>query len=87
MSITRTPQPVAVLISGRGSNMRALIQRAHAPNTPYRVAMVLSDKPTAAGLELARDFGIETRAVPPEKGMNRVAYDRELAAAIDDKFD
>ena len=84
MSITRTSQPVAVLISGRGSNMRALIQRVHAPNTPYRVALVLSDKPTAAGLSIARNFGIEARAVPPEKGMSRVAYDRELAAAIDE---
>lgn len=64
--------------------MRALIQRANAPNSPYRVAMVLSDKPAAAGLGVARDFGIDARAVPPEKDMNRVAYDRGLAAAIDE---
>ncbi len=64
--------------------MRALIQRALAPHSPYRVAMVLSDKAAAAGLSIARDFGIEARAVPPAKGMNRVTYDRELAAAIDD---
>jgi phosphoribosylglycinamide formyltransferase 1 len=35
-------------------------------------------------LSIARDYGIEARAVPPEKGMNRVAYDRELAAVIDE---
>jgi phosphoribosylglycinamide formyltransferase 1 len=78
------PQPIAVLISGRGSNMRALAEQARTPGAPYSVALVLSDKPTAAGLATARDFGIAARALPAEKGMDRATYDRGLAAVIDD---
>jgi phosphoribosylglycinamide formyltransferase 1 len=63
--------------------MRVLAERAQAPHSPYRVGLVLSDKPAAAGLNIARNLGIEALAVPPEKGMNRAAYDRELAAVID----
>jgi phosphoribosylglycinamide formyltransferase-1 len=63
--------------------MRVLAERAQAPHSPYRVGLVLSDKPTAAGLDIARNLGIEAIAVPPGTGMTRAAYDRELATVID----
>jgi phosphoribosylglycinamide formyltransferase-1 len=71
---------VVVLISGRGSNLRALINGAQA----YQVALVLSDVPTAAGLSVARELGIAARAVPREGTLDRTAYDRLLADAIDE---
>jgi len=76
--------PVVVLISGRGSNMRALAERSAAPSSAYRVTRVLSDQPLAAGLEVARELGIEARVVPVNATEDRRAFDRRLAAAIDE---
>ena len=84
MSIETAPQPVVVLISGRGSNLRALVERSREPAQPYRIALVLSDKPEAAGLSIARDLGVVSRALPARDSADRIAYDRALAAAIDD---
>jgi phosphoribosylglycinamide formyltransferase 1 len=78
------PQPIVVLISGRGSNMRTLVERSFEPAAPYRVALVLSDKPDAAGLKLAGDLGITTRAMAATKSVDRPSYDRSLAAVIDE---
>jgi phosphoribosylglycinamide formyltransferase-1 len=64
--------------------MRTLAEQARVPGSPYRVALVLSDKVTAAGLGIARDFGIAARAVPADKGVDRATYDRGLAAVIDE---
>jgi len=74
-----SPPSVVILISGRGSNMRALIETAQS----YRVSLVLADVPDAGGLAIARDLGIDARAVPKEKNMDRAGYDRRLAEAID----
>ncbi len=74
-----SPPSVVILISGRGSNMRVLIETAHR----YRVSLVLSDVPTAGGLAIARDLGVAARAVPKETALDRAGYDRSLAAAID----
>jgi phosphoribosylglycinamide formyltransferase-1 len=89
LSSERTPQPIVVLISGRGSNMRALVEHSRAQAGAYGVVRVLSDKPAAAGLILARDLGIAAAAVPASSGAagdpaGRAAYDRRLAAAIDE---
>jgi phosphoribosylglycinamide formyltransferase 1 len=75
-------QPIVILISGRGSNMRALIEQSRSAAAPYAVVKVLSDKPAAAGLEAARNLGIPVQAVPGVPGGDRAAYDRELSAAI-----
>jgi phosphoribosylglycinamide formyltransferase 1 len=75
-------QPIVILISGRGSNMRALIEQSRSAAAPYVVVKVFSDKPAAAGLEAARILGIPVQAVPGTPGGDRAAYDRELAAAI-----
>ena len=75
----RDPKRVAILISGRGSNMRALIERAGS----YEVALVASNKPDAAGLDYARSAGIETWALD-SKGMDKDAFDRKLSAALEE---
>jgi phosphoribosylglycinamide formyltransferase-1 len=79
LSSERTPQPIVVLISGRGSNMRALVEHSRADARAYEVVRVLSDRPEAAGLALARDLGVAAAAVPAS-----AEYDRRLAAAIDE---
>ena len=75
---------VVVLISGRGSNMRALAERSADPAMGYRVAGVLSDRPQAAGLEVAADLGIPARALIPDPAAPRAEYETALAAVIDE---
>ncbi len=77
-------QPIVILISGRGSNMRTLIERSRDAAAPYAVAKVFSDHADAAGLATARDFGIPTQALAADRTMDRASYDRVLAAAIDE---
>ncbi len=55
---------LAILISGRGSNMAALIYAARADDCPYEVALVTGDRPNAAGLDLAEAEGIEVVRLP-----------------------
>jgi phosphoribosylglycinamide formyltransferase 1 len=74
----RDPKRVAILISGRGSNMRALVEQAR----DYQVAMVASNRPNAAGLEWARDQGLKTWALD-SKGVEKEQFDRNLSAALD----
>ena len=73
---------VVILISGRGSNMRSLIEHSRDPGAPYTVCRVFSDKSDAAGLDLARGLGVPAQALPAAKTTDRAAYDRALAAAI-----
>jgi phosphoribosylglycinamide formyltransferase-1 len=73
---------VVILISGRGSNMRSLIEHSRDPGAPYTVCRVFSDKSDAAGLELARGLGVPAQALPAAITTDRAAYDRALAAAI-----
>jgi phosphoribosylglycinamide formyltransferase-1 len=77
-------QPIVILISGRGSNMRALIEHSRAQTSAYSVSVVISDKPGAGGLEAAAHLGIAARAVPAAKGTERTAYDAVLADTIDE---
>jgi phosphoribosylglycinamide formyltransferase-1 len=62
--------------------MRALIERSQKADAVYTVAAVLSDRADAAGLQAARQLGVEARALPRPAGSERVDYDRMLAAAI-----
>jgi phosphoribosylglycinamide formyltransferase-1 len=77
-------QPIVILISGRGGNMRALIERSRDAGAPYTVSKVFSDQPDAPGLELARNLGVPSQALAAVKTADRDAYDRALAAAISD---
>jgi phosphoribosylglycinamide formyltransferase 1 len=73
---------VVVLISGRGSNMLALLDDSRHADCPYSVDAVFSDRADAAGLEAARKQGVAAMALPFAKGSDRRAYDEQLAAAI-----
>jgi phosphoribosylglycinamide formyltransferase-1 len=72
---------VAALISGRGSNMAALVDAAGAPDCPYAIVLVASNDPHAAGLETARAAGIATFA-HSHKGMKRVEHEAVIDAAL-----
>lgn len=72
------PKPVGILISGRGSNMMALVENA---GDAYDVVVVASDKPDAPGLAWARERGIPTFALSP-KGIGKPAYEGALTGAL-----
>jgi phosphoribosylglycinamide formyltransferase-1 len=69
---------LAVLISGRGSNLQALIDAATAPDYPAAIALVLSNRPDAAGLERAREAGIATAVVDHKRFAERAPFDAEI---------
>jgi phosphoribosylglycinamide formyltransferase 1 len=74
---------VAILISGRGSNMTALIEAARADDFPAEIVLVVSNRPDAAGLDRARAFGIPTAVI------DHVVFGRDRAAfehALDQKL-
>ena len=74
---------VGVLISGRGSNMLALVTAARAPDYPAEVALVLSDLPDAPGLDAARAAGVEAHAVDRRAfGRDRAAHEAALHARL-----
>jgi phosphoribosylglycinamide formyltransferase-1 len=74
---------VAVLISGRGSNMAALIEAAKADNYPAAIVLVMSNRPDAAGLARAREAGIATAIVDHRKfGEDREAFEHALDAQL-----
>jgi phosphoribosylglycinamide formyltransferase-1 len=74
---------IVILISGRGSNMEAIVQRCAAEGWPARVAAVLSNRADAAGLAFAAAHGIATGVVDHRAAATREAFDDALAAAID----
>ncbi|MFC7379828.1 phosphoribosylglycinamide formyltransferase [Brevundimonas sp. GCM10030266] len=77
------PTRVAVLISGAGSNMAALIDAAQKPGAPFEVALVISNKPTAGGLAIAQAKGVQTLVVNHRlHGENREAHERAIDAAL-----
>ncbi len=73
---------VVVLVSGRGSNLRALLEAIDAGRCRARVVAVVSDRSSAPALELARERGIATSIVRPKDHADREAWDRALAGAI-----
>lgn len=74
---------VAVLISGSGTNMAALLYASRREGCAYEIVLVASNDPAAAGLELARAEGLATFALS-HKGMDRTAHDAAMDAAIRD---
>jgi phosphoribosylglycinamide formyltransferase 1 len=74
---------VAILISGRGSNMVALIEAAKAEDYPAEIVLVVSNRPNAAGLAHAREAGIETAIVDHRQfGEHRGSFERALDAQL-----
>lgn len=76
------PLPIVILISGRGSNMRVIAERAARGTLPVTVRAVISDRPQAAGLEIAASMGIATAALSPRAFADRAAYDQALLGLI-----
>jgi phosphoribosylglycinamide formyltransferase 1 len=77
-----SPLRLAILISGRGSNMTALVRACLAGAIRAQPVIVISDRADAAGLGSARGLGVETAALPPRPG-DTAAFERAAAAALD----
>jgi phosphoribosylglycinamide formyltransferase-1 len=79
---TRRPLQLAVLISGRGSNMAAIARACAEQRINARIAVVISERSGAAGLETARAMGIHTRTVAWLGAADRLQFERDLEAAV-----
>ncbi|MDE1999763.1 MAG: phosphoribosylglycinamide formyltransferase [Burkholderiales bacterium] len=74
---------IVILISGRGSNMEAIVQACAQEKWGARIAAIVSNKATAAGLAFAAQHGIDTAVVDHKQFDSREAFDAELARVID----
>lgn len=74
---------IVILISGRGSNMEAIVQACEAEQWRARIAAVISNRPDAKGLQFAAARGIPTAVVDHTQYASREAFDAELARVID----
>jgi len=72
----------AILISGRGSNMAALIAAAANPAYPAEIALVISNRPHAAGLQRAHSLGLQTRVIDHKAYATREAFDSAVELAL-----
>jgi len=80
-----SPAPIfsiAVLASGRGSNLQALVAAIADGRLPARIAGVFSDKPACAALQIARDAGLHAAAFSPRDHADRDAHDEALFSAV-----
>jgi phosphoribosylglycinamide formyltransferase 1 len=73
---------LAVLISGRGSNLQSIVDAIARGELDATIAIVLSNRPEAAGLQRARDAGVETLVVGAREYVSRDAYDRAVADVL-----
>jgi len=74
---------IVILISGRGSNMEAIVHACQQEGWPARIAAVISNKADASGLQFAASHGIATAVVDHKAFTSREAFDAELAKVID----
>jgi phosphoribosylglycinamide formyltransferase-1 len=81
MSAKRTP--IAVLISGRGSNFEALYRATRDGRLPAEIVLVLSNVPSAAGIEHARSLGLDTAVVPSRGAGSRTAHEARVREEIE----
>lgn len=77
-----SPYPIVVLASGRGTNLRALLDAIDAGRCAARIVGVVSDRSKADALSFSRDRGLATAVVSPRSHPDRAAWDRALAAAV-----
>jgi phosphoribosylglycinamide formyltransferase-1 len=75
---------VAVLISGRGSNLKSLIAAGQAPDFPAEIVLVVSNKAEAAGVAVAREAGVPAIVIPHAAYESRAAFDAEIDQALTD---
>ncbi|MBV9634616.1 MAG: phosphoribosylglycinamide formyltransferase, partial [Methylobacteriaceae bacterium] len=76
-------QRTAIFISGRGSNMASLIAAARDPDFPAEIALVLSNRPEASGLSVAKAAGIATAAIDHRIYAGRAAFEASCQAMLD----
>src|SRR5262245_4012582 len=76
-------RPVAILISGRGSNMAALIAATRQENYPATISIVISNRPEAPGLQRAVAEGVPTAVLDHRPFADRPAFDAGLKKLID----
>lgn len=74
----RRRKKTAILISGRGSNMSALLRAAQENNYPAQIVTIVSDNPAAAGLQAAKSAGLHAVAIPREDYANRKAHEAAI---------
>lgn len=74
----------AILISGRGTNMAALIEAARDPSYPADIVLVISNNPTAKGLETAQAEGIKTRAISHKDFLNKSMFEKALSHVLNE---
>lgn len=77
------PLQLAILISGRGTNMQALIEACNQPDFPANIVAVISNKPDAKGLERAAKAGLRTEIVDHKNYSSREAFDNALHRCIE----
>jgi phosphoribosylglycinamide formyltransferase 1 len=75
---------VAILISGRGSNMRALIEACSNPDFPAKIALVVSNKKSAHGIDIANSLGIQTVCLEHHNFADRNAFEQALNVILND---
>jgi phosphoribosylglycinamide formyltransferase-1 len=81
--VTFRRKRTAILISGRGSNMRALIERARDQSYPAEIALVLSNRPDAAGLVFAKENNIACAVVDHKIHATRVDFEKAMQAVLE----
>jgi phosphoribosylglycinamide formyltransferase-1 len=81
------PEPlrVGVLASGRGSNFRALAEAAARGRIPAAVVVLVTDRPEAAALAIARELGVEAVALEPRLHPSREAHEKAVIAALEER--
>lgn len=72
----------AILISGRGTNMAALIEAARDPSYPAEIALVISNIPSAKGLEIAEAAGVKTLAISNEYYSTKTVFEEQILKAL-----
>ena len=75
---------LGILLSGRGSNFMAIADNVAAGKIPAEIAVVISNRPNAPGLEEAKRRGLDTRVIP-SKGLEREQYDRMVVEVLKEK--
>jgi phosphoribosylglycinamide formyltransferase-1 len=78
-----TRKRVAVLISGRGSNMQALVEAARAPDYPAEIALVISNRPDAPGLAWAKAQGVPSLGFDHRRYESREHFEGQLQSVLD----
>lgn len=79
----RAMKRIVILISGRGSNMQAIVRAARDEQWPAQIVAVISNRSDASGLEYARNNGIATEVIPSKQYTTRESFDADLRKAID----